>query len=53
MKNLEKDKNPRPWKKDTRKCNGLLRSISVPNSNSMTKHVLVNWDINAAINIRR
>ena len=43
--------NPRPWKKDIRLCRGLLRSKNVTNNKS-TEHILVDRDLNGALNIR-
>ena len=44
--------NPRPWKKDIRKCHGLLRTKCVPDSELSNSNILVNRDTNAAVNIR-
>lgn len=45
--------NPRPWKDGLRLWHGLLRSKNVTNNGSSTSnHILVNRDLNGALNIR-
>ena len=45
--------NPRPWKENIKLLHGLLRSKNViDNKTSDGKHVLVNRDLNGALNIR-
>jgi len=52
LENFRRRKNPRPWMNNIRYQHGLLRSKSTLN-NDPCKHMLLNRDLNASLNIRQ
>ena len=51
LETFRKRKNPRPYRDDTRKIHGLLRTKSEKSGHSDKRSIIINRDLNASLNI--
>ena len=51
LETFRKRKNPRPYRHDSRKINGLLRTKSEKSGRNNKRAIIINRDLNASLNI--